>query len=459
MVLSRCAVVRALVALVTVFSITTLAQQAAWAQGGGGGLQRQQSVGGVFVDAKGVVANVSLDEQRQLAEARAKALAPAKGEMQDRTELRKISLRQLEAALATQLQNKQPIPDEMRYLAGLQRIRYVFVYPDRQDVVLAGPGEGWKVDARGNVVGLTTLRPVLLLDDLLVALRSAAAEPRQNITCSIDPTPEGMLRLQAFVSQLTGIGSDPRATTQAIEQQLGPQIVTVTGVPASSHLGRVLVAADYRMKRLAMQFDPSPIAGLPGYLNMIPSGGRGMNNMAPRWWLSTDYLPLLRDDEGTAWELQGPGVKVLSEEEFIGKDGTRTSANRLNPHAQRWAENMTRKYDELSSKDTIFAELRNVMDLAVIAALMIREQLPQKASLSMPLLLDNQRLPTDNYGVATQTPSISSAVHKGSSWVISVSGGVEIQSHHVAARQEKKPELSQLQQQQRAADAKRWWWN
>ncbi len=458
MVLSRTTVVRALLALVTVFSITTIASQDAWAQGGGAGFQRQQSVGGVFVDSKGVVANVSLDEQRQLAEARAKALAPATGEMKDRTELRKISLRQLEAALATQLQNKEPIPDEMRYLAGLQRIRYVFVYPDRQDVVLAGPGEGWKVDARGNVVGLTTGRPVLLLDDLLVALRSAVAEPRQNITCSIDPTAEGMKRLQAFVSRLTTIG-DPRATTQAIEQQLGPQTVTVTGVPASSHLGRVLVAADYRMKRLAMQFDPSPIAGLSGYLSMIPSGGRGMNNMAPRWWLSTDYLPLLRDDAGLAWELQGPGVKVLSEEEFIGNDGSRTSANRVNPHAQRWAENMTRKYDELSSKDTIFAELRNVMDLAVISALLVREQLPQKASLSMPLLLDNQRLPTDDYGVATQTPSISSAVHKGSSWVISVSGGVEIQSQNVAARQAKKPELSQLQQQQGVADAKRWWWN
>ena len=38
-------------------------------------------------------------------------------------------------------QNNRPLPDEVKYLAGLQRIRYVFVYPEQQDIVLAGFGE------------------------------------------------------------------------------------------------------------------------------------------------------------------------------------------------------------------------------------------------------------------------------------------------------------------------------
>ena len=46
----------------------------------------------------------------------------------------------------------------------------------------------------------------------------------------------------------------------------------VNGVPADSHFARVLVAADYRMKRLAMNFDPSPVNGLPSYLHMIKPG-------------------------------------------------------------------------------------------------------------------------------------------------------------------------------------------
>ena len=80
----------------------------------------------------------------------------------------------------------------MRYLAGMQRVQYVFVYPQHNDIVLAGPGEGWKLNAQGEVVGITTNRPVLLLDDLKVALRSIEAVQTTGISCSIDPTPDGM---------------------------------------------------------------------------------------------------------------------------------------------------------------------------------------------------------------------------------------------------------------------------
>ena len=64
--------------------------------------------------------------------------------------MRKISLRRLEAAIDKCVKNSQPLPDTIMYLAGLQHIRYVFVYPEQKDIVLVGPGEGWKVDALGE---------------------------------------------------------------------------------------------------------------------------------------------------------------------------------------------------------------------------------------------------------------------------------------------------------------------
>ena len=64
-------------------------------------------------------------------------------------------------------------------LAGLQEVRYVFVYPEQKDIVLVGYGEGWRIDTRGNIVGVTTGKPVLLLDDLLTALRTAATSARR----------------------------------------------------------------------------------------------------------------------------------------------------------------------------------------------------------------------------------------------------------------------------------------
>jgi len=63
--------------------------------------------------------------------------------------------------------------------------------------VLVGPAEGWKIDDHGALVGATTGRPLLLLDDLRVALRAAGGPVRSVISCSIDPTQEGLQRLTA----------------------------------------------------------------------------------------------------------------------------------------------------------------------------------------------------------------------------------------------------------------------
>ena len=63
------------------------------------------------------------------------------------------------------------IPEEMQMLAGLERIQYVFVYPESGDVVLAGPAGDWIRAAEGNVVSRDSGRPVVKLDDLVVVWR------------------------------------------------------------------------------------------------------------------------------------------------------------------------------------------------------------------------------------------------------------------------------------------------
>ena len=55
----------------------------------------------------------------------------------------------------------------------------------------------------------------------------------------------------------------------AIEQSLGPQNITVTGVPIDSHFAQVMVVADYRMKRLGMNLDASPVPGLTSYVQLL----------------------------------------------------------------------------------------------------------------------------------------------------------------------------------------------
>jgi hypothetical protein len=117
-------------------------------------------------------------------------------------------------------------------------------------------------------VGITTGRPVLLLDDLLVALRSVEQARHGGISVSIDPTEEGIRRLRELLSSQTAKSVSP-ALELAAKQAYGPQHVSITGVPGDSHFARVLLAADYRMKRIAMKLDATPIKALPSYLDLI----------------------------------------------------------------------------------------------------------------------------------------------------------------------------------------------
>ena len=130
---------------------------------------------GVAVDAAGVVRLKSTADQsgRLSKEQQAAARAGLNTQAAKRSTMRCISLKHLEKAIR---EKNGAITDEMRYLAGLLRVRYVFFYPDSGDIVIAGPAEGWTTDPAGRVIGISSGRPVIRLDDLCVALRAFPPE-------------------------------------------------------------------------------------------------------------------------------------------------------------------------------------------------------------------------------------------------------------------------------------------
>ena len=84
-----------------------------------------------------------------------------------------------------------------------------------------------------------------------------------------------------------------------------------------------MVAADFRMKRLAMNFVQAPIADMPSFLHLAKAGRSGLSNMLPRWWLAPKAEPVLADPDGLAWELRGLTVQCKTEEDFLAADGGR----------------------------------------------------------------------------------------------------------------------------------------
>ncbi len=324
---------RRVIALLTVAAVF-----GALASGSQAQFFRSGAVGGVKIDVDGVLTNPEVGELKELQAAWQKGLEEVPADLEAWTDLRFVSLRQLESKIAEATAAGKPIPDAVRFLAGLQRVKYVLVYPEKQDIVLAGPAEGWRIDTMGSVVGATSGRPVLTLDDLMVALRVAESSNRSGISCSIDPTPEGLQRVQQLPppprvtrgSQVVALRG--RQIEEAARAADGSPI---TGVPETSHFARVIVAADFRMKRLAMDFERAPVDGMPSFLDMAKGSRGGLHNSMPRWWLAPMYDPLRRDAEGLAWELRGQGVRCLTEQAFLSDAGQRQDTGRSRSDSEK----------------------------------------------------------------------------------------------------------------------------
>ena len=138
-------------ALFTLLTGSLITLPSLFAQGGGGGgggggndgPTFGGSVAGIDVDAAGVLKVRQFDPR--LAKQR---LAAAKTKVGDTdvmqsADLRKVSLNRLEAAIAARLAKGEGVDEEMQALAGLTSIEYVFFYPETNDIVVAGPAEGF----------------------------------------------------------------------------------------------------------------------------------------------------------------------------------------------------------------------------------------------------------------------------------------------------------------------------
>jgi hypothetical protein len=294
-------------------------------------------------------------------------------------------------------------------------------------------------------------------------LRTVDNARQGGISCSIDPTSDGLKRVYFAAAQamttLTNDGDTADAKAADLEEALGPQNITVTGVPEDSHFARVLVAADYRMKRLGMGFDPAPIGKFPSYLALL-KGSRGLPNMMPRWWLAMNYAGVLASPDGMAFEIKGAGVKCMVEDEFINGQGQRQGAGKANAVAKKWADTMTARYSDLAAKESIFGHLQNCMDLALVAALLTKEHMFEKANLSTPLLTSASDLPTERYPSPKQVASKASLIRRSSDWLISVSGGVQLDSWGPVMKTEPSDSVAPVAATaSNAPTTGAWWWD
>lgn len=445
------------IAAIAALVVATCISSPAHAQVGVGAVPVQVGVvGGVMVDTQSVLGHNESAIDAQVLNQLKQGLASTDQDSKQKSDLRMISLKALNQQIDQAVQRNQPIPVEVQFMAGLQRIKFLIVDHDNQDIVVGGPAEGLVSDAKGNVVGSDSGRPAIHLEDFLVALRSATqARTGQGVSVSMDPTPEGVQNLQRLYARHNRFSPD---LVDDIQQAMGEHIVSLTGIPQDTRFAQILVAADYRMKRLAMGLDQSAARNLPSIIEMAAKARNKMAG-APRMWMECNYQSMATDDSRSVWELRGQGVRALTENAFHNKDGVAVVAGKENKFAARWADQLTKRYDEISGSEIVFGDLRNLMDLSVIAAIIERENMAEKTGVDISTLLsDHIRL--ESRPVPKTLPTQCSFINVATKgYIVTASGGVQIDSWTVAQNSEVVQGVEEIGQIALAARADRWWWN
>jgi len=285
------------------------------------------------------------------------------------------------------------------------------------------------------------------------------ARQGKGISVSIDPSAEGIRNTNALSDRLRASRRNFDPSMKAdFEQAMGPQNVSLTGVPRDSHFSRVLLSADYKMKRLAMGLEPSPLRKLPSMMEVIGKKGLNLTKAAPRMWMECNYEPVAKDESGSVWHISGQGVQTQTEESLFAADGSRKQTGKKLKVAEDWATKMTHNYEDLSRQEPVFRDLRNIMDLSVIAAIIRDEDLLVKAGLELPMMT-GETLATPSYEIPETIPSELSFVNTGRSYVTQVSGGVLVDSWGVAQNSVVDAEMNQVAIVAVTPTADRWWWN
>jgi hypothetical protein len=341
-----------------------------------------------------------------------------------------VALSRLEAELAKRIADGRGVPDELAKLAGLTRIRYVFVYPAEGDtpgeVVLAGPAEPWFTDAVGRVRGTETGAPTVLLEDLAAAIRCfAPGQPRDRLVgCSIDPKQEGLAAMQAFLRKTGRV--NPTASVDEIvggmKEALGTQVVSVQGVAPATHFAQVMVEADYRMKLIGIGLEPAPVR-MKTWIDLASAGAVAANALQ-RWYFVPDYQCVRISEDDLAIELVGEGIKLCGADEVVQADGTRLAADRADKASRTFTEGFTKLYPQIAVRNPVYAQLRSLVDLVVAAAYMQEHDAYGRAGWSATTLGDEAAYPVETLPVPREVETAINAVWKGNRLLTPIGGGV-----------------------------------
>jgi hypothetical protein len=307
-----------------------------------------------------------------------------------------VSLRELQSAI---LETRgASLPKEIAELGGMTRPLGYVIDKETNDLILFGEKD--------------PSEPAVFLEDFIVAVRNAWLKyaRREGRTvyysdpgCSIDPPPKVIQDLGRLGEAINSAGS-AKETDEFIRDWericKSPQTVKVVGVPFDSRFGRVMVMADYELKRLVDGSDSLKSRAFWSLTDTTlgrfrSSMLRGANEQLSlsfmnRFWFFPGNVVYGKNSEVTVIE-QCP-ITLLTEEQYEAKGGKLVGRGTAEPLAKAFADNFGKLYEAVARERPIYRELESLFRLVAIAKMMEYAQAPDAAGIGLGSLLDKHEI-------------------------------------------------------------------
>jgi hypothetical protein len=323
--------------------------------------------------------------------------------------LRAVSLVSLQSGLKRAAAEGSGLA-ELLNLGGLTRVVGYLVDEKTHDLIVFGEAD--------------PEAPPLHTEDFVVALRNtrlkpAAARGRRLSYlapgCSIDPNPQVIRQLNEVGQTIAGSDSAAQMEDAMAEWETAceqPQKVRVMGVPADTHFARVMVEADYYLKRLA---DGSEALSLPGFTSLTDlevarsrkeiSDGRANHTSScsfNRFWFHPGPNRYSADGD-VAMIVECP-VVLLTEEQHLTRTGV-AGTGRPDPLAGQFARSFSAHYREIAAARPMYRELEDLFRFVALGGVMKYRQV----RVNLDYFLD--RFPVSQEEAPETLPGISNVKH------------------------------------------------
>ena len=192
-------------------------------------------------------------------------------------------------------------------------------------------------------------------------------------------------------------------------------------VDKGADFAQVLLEADYRMKLIGIGLEEPPVR-MTTFLAALAAPPR---NALQRWWFTPNYDCVKVSEDRLAMELLGQGVQLQTEDKVIGPDGSLMDhGGPPNKASELFTQAFTKKYVEISDRLPVYAQMRNLFDLAVAAAYIRQQDFYGQVGWQATVFRDEQAFPVATLPTPKKVACVVNAIWRGNRLLSPAGGGV-----------------------------------